>query len=407
MSDARTAEPRSSVVVLIVAAGKGVRAGGGLPKQYRSVAGLPILRRSVALFLEHRDVTQVRVVISEDHRAHYDAALSGMESNRLGAPIVGGLERQDSVRLGLETLNQEAVSSGTPSAELVLIHDAARPFLPPEMVDRVLDALTTGPAALPVLPVIDTLKRESGGTSCETVPRAGLVRAQTPQGFWFKGILEAHRRAAEHALAVTDDAEIAERAGLSVSLVAGSEDAMKITTEDDFDRAERLFARPLETRVGTGFDVHRLGPGSGVILGGVTIPHDQALQGHSDADVALHAITDAILGAIGDGDIGAHFPPTDPKWKGASSDRFLADAVRRVSDRGGGIRHLDLTILCEHPKIGPHRNALRASIAAICGLTVDRVSVKATTTERLGFTGRGEGIAAQAAATVALPAARL
>ena len=237
MSDARTAEPRSSVVVLIVAAGKGVRAGGGLPKQYRSVAGLPILRRSVALFLEHRDVTQVRVVISEDHRAHYDAALSGMESNRLGAPIVGGLERQDSVRLGLETLNQEAVSSGTPSAELVLIHDAARPFLPPEMVDRVLDALTTGPAAIPVLPVIDTLKRESGGTSCETVPRAGLVRAQTPQGFWFKGILEAHRRAAEHALAVTDDAEIAERAGLSVSLVAGSEDAMKITTEDDFDRA--------------------------------------------------------------------------------------------------------------------------------------------------------------------------
>lgn len=406
MSDPRTAEPHPSVVVLIVAAGKGARAGGGLPKQYRSVAGLPILRRSVALFLAHPRVDQVRVVISEDHRAHYEAALSGIECGRLGPPILGGLERQDSVRLGLEVLDQEAETTGTASPDLVLIHDAARPFLPSEMVDRVLDALSTGPAALPVLPVIDTLKRGSDGTSSETVPRAGLMRAQTPQGFRFKGILDAHRSAAKHAHTVTDDAEIAERAGLPVTLVAGSEDAMKITTEEDFDRAERLFARPLETRVGTGFDVHRLGPGSGVILGGLTIPHDQALQGHSDADVALHAITDAILGAIGDGDIGAHFPPTDPKWKGASSDRFLADAVRRVGERGGVIRHLDLTILCERPKIGPHREALRASIAEICGVTVDRVSVKATTTERLGFTGRGEGIAAQAAATVALPADR-
>ena len=406
MSNPRTAETRPRVVALIVAAGKGVRAGGGLPKQYRSVAGLPILRRSVSLFLEHPDVDQVRVVILEDHRPHYDAALSGIVSDRLGAPIIGGLERQESVHLGLEALNQETVMNGVPSPDLVLIHDAARPFLPPEMVDRVLDALTTGPAALPVLPVIDTLKREAGGISSETVPRTGLMRAQTPQGFRFSEILAAHRGAAEQAFVVTDDAEIAERSGVSVTLVAGSEDAMKITTEDDFDRAERLFARPLETRVGTGFDVHRLGPGSGVILGGITIPHGQALQGHSDADVALHAITDAILGAIGDGDIGAHFPPTDPKWKGASSDRFLADAVRRVAERGGAIRHVDLTILCETPKIGPHRDALRASIAQICGIAVDRVSVKATTTERLGFTGRGEGIAAQAAATVALPADR-
>lgn len=406
MPDPLNAETRPKLVALIVAAGKGARAGGGLAKQYRSVAGLPVLRHSVALFLEHAQVDQVRVVIAEDHRAPYEAALSELMSDRLGAPIIGGLERQESVRLGLEALDLEAVAAGTAPPDLVLIHDAARPFVPQHMLGRVIAALTIGPAALPVLPVIDTLKRDAGGLSSETVPRAGLMRAQTPQGFRFAEILAAHRHAAEQAFTVTDDAELAERAGLPVTLVAGSEDAMKITTEEDFDRAERLFARPLETRVGTGFDVHRLGPGTGVSLGGITIPHDQALQGHSDADVALHAITDAILGAIGDGDIGAHFPPTDPKWKGASSDRFLADAVRRVGERSGVIKHLDLTILCERPKIGPHREALRASIAAICGIAMDRVSVKATTTERLGFTGRGEGIAAQAAATVALPADR-
>jgi 2-C-methyl-D-erythritol 4-phosphate cytidylyltransferase/2-C-methyl-D-erythritol 2,4-cyclodiphosphate synthase len=389
------------VTALIVAAGKGTRVGGGLPKQYRTIAGVGILRRSLERVLGHADVDCVRVVISAGHEALYEEAVSGIGSDRLGSPITGGMERQESVRLGLE-----ALAAATTPPDLVLIHDAARPFLPHDTISRVLNALKTSPAALPVLPVVDTLKRVSDGSMSETVPRADLMRAQTPQGFWFPNILAAHRCAVEHALIVTDDAEIAERAGLSVALVTGSEDAMKITTEDDFDRAERLFARSLETRVGTGFDVHRLGPGSGVVLGGVTIPFDQALQGHSDADVALHAITDAILGAIGDGDIGAHFPPSDPKWKGASSDRFLADAVRRVTDRGGVIRHLDVTILCERPKIGPHRDALRASIAEICGVTVDRVSVKATTTERLGFTGRGEGIAAQAAATIAVPVPR-
>ncbi len=382
-----------TTIALIVAAGRGERAGGGVPKQYRPLAGTPVLRRSVMAFADHPRVDAVLVVIADGHRALYESATAGLD---LLAPVTGGAERQESVRLGLESLAASA-------PDRVLIHDAARPLVPPVVIDRVLDALDASPAALPVLPVVDTLKRGSLGRVEATVPREGLWRAQTPQGFRFPEILAAHREAADGPPA-TDDAALAERAGLAVTLVAGAEDAAKLTTPDDLARAEARLTRQFETRVGTGFDVHRIGPGSTMILGGVSIPHPGALVGHSDADVCLHALTDAILGALGDGDIGAHFPPSDPRWRGASSDRFLGDAVRRVRDRGGRIVHLDLTVICERPKIGPHRAAMRERIAGICDLPVDRVSVKATTTGRLGFTGRGEGVAAQAAATLALPA---
>ncbi|GHD47449.1 bifunctional enzyme IspD/IspF [Thalassobaculum fulvum] len=380
-------------IALIVAAGRGERAGGGLPKQYRPLAGVPVLRRSLQPFLAHPRIDAVRVVIADGHQDAYAAATAGLA---LLAPVTGGAERQDSVRRGLESLAGEA-------ADAVLIHDAARPFVPAAMIDRVLDALADAPAALPVLPVVDTLKRGADGAVAETVPRDGLWRAQTPQGFRYAEILAAHRAAAASPPA-TDDAALAERAGLRVALVEGSEEAGKLTTAEDLARAEARLAAALETRVGTGFDVHRIGPGDAMMLGGVTVPADGGLVGHSDADVALHALTDAILGALADGDIGAHFPPSDPQWRGSASDRFLADAVRRVRERGGRIRHLDLTIVCERPKIGPHREAIRGRIAAICGVPVGRVSVKATTTERLGFTGRQEGVAAQAAATLALPA---
>lgn len=388
-----------TTLALIVAAGRGERAGGGVPKQYRSLAGVPVLRRAVETFLRHPHVDGVRVMIAADHRALYDDATDGLA---LPDPVIGGDERQASVRNGLESLNGDA-------PERVLIHDAARPLVPPTVIDRVLDALDRAPAALPVLPVADTLKRGADGLVAGTVDRDGLWRAQTPQGMRYPDILEAHRRAAAEGMAVTDDVALMEWAGHPVALVAGAEDAMKITTAEDFAMAERLLAGTMETRVGTGFDVHRLGEKvaggvDGVALGGIVIPHDRALLGHSDADVGLHALTDALLGALGDGDIGAHFPPSDPQWKGAASDRFLADACRRVRDAGGAIRHLDLTVICERPKVGPHRDAMRARIAEICGLTTARVSVKATTTERLGFPGRGEGIAAQAAATIVLPA---
>lgn len=392
-----------TVTALIVAAGKGERAGGGVPKQYRPIAGVPVLRRAILAFLRHPRIDAVRVMIAEEHVSQYEAAVAGLE---LGAPVIGGAERQASVLNGLESL---AAETGTGAPDHVLIHDAARPLVPAAVINRVLDALETGPASLPVLPVTDTLRRGQDGLAAGTVSRDGLWRAQTPQGMRFAPVLEAHRRAASEGVAVTDDAALMEWAGHAVTLVTGSEDAMKITTTEDFALAERLLAGALETRVGTGFDVHRLGdktPGGvdGVALGGIVIPHDKALLGHSDADVGLHAITDALLGALGDGDIGAHFPPSDPQWKGAASHRFLADACRRVREAGGQIRHLDLTVICERPKVGPHRESMRARIAEICAVPVARVSVKATTTERLGFPGRGEGIAAQAAATIALPA---
>jgi len=364
-----------------------------MPKQYRPLAGTSVLRHSVMAFVDHPRVDAVRVVIADGHRALYDAATAGLD---LLGPVTGGVERQESVRRGLESLAASA-------PDRVLIHDAARPFVPPVVIDRVLDALDASPAALPVLPVVDTLKRGSGGLVEFTVPREDLWRAQTPQGFRYPEILAAHRETTA-GLTATDDAALAERAGLEVALVEGAEDAGKLTTAEDLARAEARLGRAFETRVGTGFDVHRIGPGSTMMLGGVSIPHPGALVGHSDADVCLHALTDAILGALGDGDIGTHFPPSDPRWRGASSDRFLQDAVRRVRERGGRVVHLDLTVICERPKIGPHRGAMQERIAGICGLPVHRVSVKATTTERLGFTGRGEGVAAQAAATIVMPA---
>ncbi|MDF1790685.1 MAG: bifunctional 2-C-methyl-D-erythritol 4-phosphate cytidylyltransferase/2-C-methyl-D-erythritol 2,4-cyclodiphosphate synthase [Thalassobaculaceae bacterium] len=388
-----------TTVALIVAAGKGERAGGGVPKQYRDLGGITVLRRAILAFSRHPLIDTVRVMIADEHRALYKAAASGLG---LGAPVIGGAERQASVLNGLESLAGD-------SPARVLIHDAARPLVPASVIERVVGALDTYPASLPVLAVADTLKRSVDGLAGETVSRDGLWRAQTPQGMHFDAILDAHRRAAARGIAATDDAGLMEWAGHPVKLVAGSEDAMKITTAEDFSIAERLIASALETRVGTGFDVHRLGEKTaggvdGVALGGIVIPHDQALQGHSDADVGLHAITDALLGALGDGDIGAHFPPSEAQWKGAASHMFLADACRRVREAGGVIRHLDLTVICERPKVGPHRDAMRRRIAEICGVPVARVSVKATTTERLGFPGRGEGIAAQAAATIALPA---
>lgn len=380
----------ATCVALIVGAGQGTRVGGNLPKQYLPVAGETVLRRTLRAFTDHPRVDAVRPVIALDHRTLFDQAAAGLA---VLDPVGGGATRQESVRLGLESLIDFA-------PEFVLIHDAARPFVDRDVIDRVLDALADRPGAIPALPVTDTLKRgTAGGAVAATVDRDGLFRAQTPQGFRFAAILDAHRRAV--GAAMTDDAQVAESAGLAVALVAGGEDNVKLTTPEDMVRAERRFAG--ETRTGFGFDVHRFGPGDHVTLCGIRVPFAAGLEGHSDADVALHALTDALLGAISRGDIGEHFPPSDPQWRGAASDAFLRHAAALASAIGGRIVNLDVTIVCEQPRIGPHRRAMIERIAAITGIAPDRVAVKATTTERLGFTGRGEGIAAQAVATVALP----
>ena len=378
-------------VALVVAGGRGQRMGGGRPKQYRLLGGQPMLRHSAAALRRHPRIDAVRTVIHPDHQALYEEAVQGLD---LLAPCHGGAERQDSARLGLESL-------AALSPARVLIHDAARPFVDAAIVDRVIAALDDAPGAIAAVPVTDTLKRGEHGSIRATIARTGLWRAQTPQGFRFAEILAAHRAAAGEAL--TDDAAVAERAGLAVSLVFGSEANIKVTTEADLERAEQLLATAFEPRVGSGFDVHQFGPGDGVMLCGLRIPHERALQGHSDADVGLHALTDAVLGAIGAGDIGSHFPPSDPRWKDAASDRFLRHAAELVAARGGTIVNVDVTIICERPKVGPHRAAMAQKVAEILAIAADRVSVKATTTDRLGFTGRGEGIAAQAVATVRLP----
>ena len=381
-------------VALVVAAGRGSRFGGDVPKQWRDLAGRPVLRHSLGAFASHPAIASVRVVIHPDDRPLYDAAAQGLS---LEEPIIGGASRQDSVRLGLEAL----AASANPS-DCVLIHDGARPFIDAALISRIVRALAVHDGAIPALPVHDTLKRGEQGLICETVPRAGLYRAQTPQGFRFAPILTAHLALAGQDL--TDDAAVAENAGLHVALVEGSEDNQKITTANDLERAQARLAGPMEVRVGSGFDVHKFTAGSTITLCNVPIPHDQALEGHSDADVALHALTDAILGAIGAGDIGLHFPPTDPRWKGVDSAVFLAHAGQLAAARGAVISHLDLTIICERPKVGPHRLAMAAKIAEILKIDEGKVSVKATTTEGLGFTGRREGIAAQAVATLKLPA---
>jgi 2-C-methyl-D-erythritol 4-phosphate cytidylyltransferase/2-C-methyl-D-erythritol 2,4-cyclodiphosphate synthase len=378
-------------VALVVAAGRGRRFGGEVPKQYLDLCGRMVLRHTLAAFAANPQISAVRAIIHPDDRALYDEAAHGLG---LLDPVPGGAERQDSVRLGLESLQDLA-------PDYVLIHDGARPFIEAGTIGRVIAALSTHAGAIPAIAVADTLKRGEAGIITGTVDRAHLWRAQTPQGFRYADILKAHQAASGEAL--TDDAAVLERAGLQVALVAGAEDNVKITTAQDLERARRGSDRPGEVRSGSGYDVHRFAPGDGVWLCGVKVPHDAALEGHSDADVALHALTDALLGAIAAGDIGHHFPPSDARWKGAASHLFLAHAAALAEALGGRIVNVDVTIICERPKVGPHRPAMQARLAEILGIAQGRVSVKATTTEGLGFTGRREGIAAQAVANVWLP----
>lgn len=427
-------------IALIVAAGRGARAGGGTPKQYQDLAGRAVLAWTIDAFLTHPRLDGVRVIIHADDAALYEQVAADVLARRpqhagkLLSPALGGPSRQSSVRSGLESLTSAAPGH-------VLIHDAARPFVSADIIDRVLDGLhahgTTQSGVIAALPIADTLKRQlthhgdgSAGDAMigETLSREGIWRAQTPQGFPFAQILDAHRVAAQ--MSVTDDASVFEAVGRPVVLVLGAPDNMKITMAEDFGLAETLLLRGpreqdgsggqtgagehhgtsgayetgmMEYRTGQGFDVHAFMEGDHVILCGVKVPHDRALKGHSDADVGLHVVTDAIYGALGDGDIGAHFPPSEPQWRGAASEVFLAHARDRVVARGGRLVHVDVTLICERPKVGPHREAMRAEVARILGIDVSRVSVKATTTEMLGFTGRGEGIAALATATIALP----
>jgi 2-C-methyl-D-erythritol 4-phosphate cytidylyltransferase / 2-C-methyl-D-erythritol 2,4-cyclodiphosphate synthase len=382
----------SSIYALVVAAGRGSRFGGPLPKQYLPLGGATILRHAVAALGEHGRIANVLVAIRPEDRARYDSSVAGLT---VMPPIAGGPTRQESVRLGLE-----ALAAYCPRR--VLIHDGARPFPDRQLVDRVIDGLEQAVAAIPCLPLRDTIKRADCGTIRETIDRSALWRAQTPQGFHFDAILAAHRAAIGREL--TDDAAVAETAGLVPLIVDGSEDNLKVTTPEDLAGAERLLAmRQGDVRVGQGFDVHPFGPGDHLWICGIRIPHGMSLAGHSDADVGLHALTDAVLGAIGAGDIGMHFPPSDPRWRGASSDQFLRHAADLVRARAGAIAAVDVTIICERPQIAPHRAAMVERIAAILGIAPDRISIKATTTEKLGFTGRAEGMAAQAVATVRLP----
>jgi 2-C-methyl-D-erythritol 4-phosphate cytidylyltransferase / 2-C-methyl-D-erythritol 2,4-cyclodiphosphate synthase len=384
------------VAAVVVAAGRGVRAGGVLPKQYRMLNGISVIRRSLGIFADHPEVSLTQPVIHADDAELCASAIAGMP---VLAPAFGGSTRQDSVRAGLEALLPHRPS-------IVLVHDAARPFASACLVSRAIAGAARDGAAIPGLAVTDTVKSVgSDGRVTETLDRARLRSIQTPQAFDYAVLLAAHRKAQAAARTdFTDDSALAEWAGMSVTVFEGDPDNIKLTTTDDFVRAE---AKDFETlgdvRTGSGYDVHAFGDGDHVTLGGVRIPFERGLSGHSDADVALHALVDAILGALADGDIGAHFPPTDPQWRGASSDRFLKFAVERVRARGGRISLLDVTIVCEAPRIGPHRDAMRTRIAEIAGLAADRVAVKATTSEKLGFTGRREGIVAFGTATIRLP----
>jgi 2-C-methyl-D-erythritol 4-phosphate cytidylyltransferase/2-C-methyl-D-erythritol 2,4-cyclodiphosphate synthase len=375
-----------SFVAIIVAAGSGTRAGGS--KQWRSLGGRPVVRRSVQAMLD-AGASQVVVVIPSGQNDMADAALSGLIGWQA---VAGGADRAASVQAGLAALS---VSGDTP----VLVHDAARPLLTPAHVCALLASLDQD-GAIMALPVADTLKRSDGEIIASTIDRADLWRAQTPQAFGLDRLRAAYAAWTGPDLP-TDEAEVVRRHGGRVRLVSGDPRLMKLTYPEDFAMAEALIAR--QVRVGQGFDAHRWGPGQSVWLCGVEIPHDQTLIGHSDADAGLHALTDAILGALGDGDIGDHFPPTDPKWKGAASDLFLIHAAERVAARGGRVVNVDVTLICERPKVKPHRQAMRERLADILNLPLDAVSVKATTTEAMGFTGRGEGLAAQAIATIELP----
>lgn len=377
---------------LIVAAGQGVRAGSAVPKQFAFLSGKPMLAHSYTALSSHPAIDQVILVIGEGQESALSEAL-GIQAPPLRELryVIGGETRRESVRNGLAMID----------AERVLIHDAARPFLSHAVIDALLAALDSHEGALPALPVADTLA-QGGKALGETVPRDGLVRVQTPQAFHTATILAAHQAWPEDREA-TDDAQMVRALGIEVALVPGDIALEKITHPADFAAAEARQAAQMRVRTAQGFDVHRFTAGEELWLGGVLVPHNKGLSGHSDADVALHAITDALLGVISAGDIGMHFPPGDPQWRGQRSARFLGHAANLLAAEGGIIDFIDLTIICEAPKIGPHRESIRASIAAILDLPASRISVKATTTERLGFTGRGEGMAAQAIATVRLP----
>jgi 2-C-methyl-D-erythritol 4-phosphate cytidylyltransferase/2-C-methyl-D-erythritol 2,4-cyclodiphosphate synthase len=386
----------AGVAAVIVAAGRGLRAGADMPKQFRQIAGAPMIRKSLVTLLEHPEVDVVQPVIHPDDVEMFRSSALTLE---ILPPVFGGATRQASVRAGLEALAPRQPA-------IVLIHDAARPFASAALVSRAIAAAERSGAAIPALPVTDTVKTvDAAGWVDKTLDRNSLRLVQTPQSFAFPALLDAHRRAAAAGRDdFTDDAALAEWAGLKVSVFPGESGNIKITNAGDFARAEAMqYAALGDVRIGTGIDVHAFGPGDHVTLGGIRIAHDRALTGHSDADVVLHGLVDAILGALAEGDIGVHFPPSDPQWRGASSDRFLAFAIERLAKRGGRIAHLDINIVCEAPRIGPHRDAMRAKIAALAHIAIERVAVKATTSEKLGFTGRGEGIAAYTTATIRLP----
>lgn len=376
------------IAAIIVAAGRGTRAGTCLPKQWRRIAGATVAQRSVAAFQAHPRITRYVLVIHPDD----DALARDIDGVQL---VHGGSTRDASVRAGLEALVDHA-------PDLVLIHDVARPLVSADVIDGVIGALSSAPGAAPALSVTDALWHGTGGVVTGTRSRDGFFRAQTPQGFHFGPILAAHRA---HPGGAADDVDVARRAGLDVAITMGDENNLKITMPGDFARAERLIRdtakeQEMDIRIGNGFDVHAFEDGDHVILCGVRIPHGRKLKGHSDADVGMHALTDAIYGALAEGDIGQHFPPSDPQWKGAESHIFLRHAVDLAKSRGYRLSNADVTLICEQPKIGPHASAMRAALAEIMGLDVDRVSVKATTSERLGFTGRSEGIASLASATL-------
>ena len=386
----------AGTVAVIVAAGLGLRAGGGRPKQYATIGGEPVVRRSLAVFAGHPEIAAVQPVIHPDDMALFRDATDGVPAL---TPVFGGATRQASVRAGLEALAGR-------NPDIVLIHDAARPFASPALLTRAIAAATTSDASVPTLPVTDTVKTvDTAGRVIATLDRTQLRTIQTPQAFRFAPLLAAHRKAADAGRDdFTDDAALAEWAGMEVTVFAGEDANVKLTTPEDFGRAEAREASLLgDVRTATGYDIHAFGDGDHVTLGGVRIPHKRGLSGHSDADVAIHALVDAILGALAEGDIGDHFPPSDPQWRGAASEKFLAFAVERVRGRGGRIAHLDVALICEEPRIGPHRDAMRACIAEIAGVSLDRVAIKATTNEKLGALGRSEGIAAIATATVRLP----
>ena len=380
--------PAMTIAAIIVAAGKGERAGGSCPKQFANLAGRPMVTHSIAAFADHPQISQIILVVGAGQEA---MARDAVGSLPVDAIVIGGAERQESVHAGLMAAKD---------AQFVLVHDAARPFLAAHVIDRLIAALETEEAAVPVLPVVDTLARGTNALG-PVVDRSGLMRIQTPQAFCRSTLVKAHE--AWGAGPATDDAQMVRALGICVAQVAGDKMLEKVTLPEDFAEAEARLAARLVTRTGVGFDVHRLADGEDLWLGGIKIDHSQGLAGHSDADVALHALTDALLGALGDGDIGTHFPPSDPQWRGARSDQFVRHAAQLIRAASGHIDHVDVTLICEAPKIGPHRPAMRTAIAAMLGISETSVSVKATTTERLGFTGRGEGIAAQAIATIRMP----